>query len=168
MVISIIYLVLSLILDGFMSNIFSSTLNEISLFTTIYCVISFVIIYPYFDNNKKYYILLGIFGILFDILYTGTFIFNMVIFLIIGIIIKVLYNIFPENIFNTNVIGIICVSFYHIISYVILELVSGVSYDFMLLIYIIIHSILMTIIYSSISYFMMKFIYNKYNIKYIK
>ena len=83
MIISIIYLVLSLILDGFMSNIFSSTLNEISLFTTIYCVISFVIIYPYFDNNKKYYILLGIFGILFDILYTGTFIFNMVIFLII-------------------------------------------------------------------------------------
>ena len=73
MIISIIYLVLSFILDNFMSNIFPSTLTNISYFTTIYIIISFVIIYPYFNNEKKYYILLIIFGLLFDILYTGIF-----------------------------------------------------------------------------------------------
>ena len=38
----------------------------------------------------------------------------------------------------------------------------------MLMFNIIIHSIFMTIIYTSISYFTMKFMYNKFDIKYIK
>ena len=95
MVISIIYLIFSFILDNFMSNIFSSTLSNISYFTTIYIVISFVILYSYFSNERKYYLLLIIFGLLFDILYTGTFVFNMTLFFIIGIVIKMLNNVFP-------------------------------------------------------------------------
>ena len=68
MIISIIYLVISFLLEGIMSNIFPSTLSNISYFTTIYIIISFAIIYPYFDNDKKFFILIFIFGILFDII----------------------------------------------------------------------------------------------------
>lgn len=168
MIISIIYLIISFLLDNFMSNIFPSTLSDVSYFTTIYIIISFVIIYPYFDSEKKYYILLFIFGLLFDILYTGTFILNVVIFFIVSIIIKLLNNIFPENIFTTNVISVISVSFYHIISFIILSLVSNIGYDFILLINIILGSLIMTVIYTTISYFVMKFIYHRFNIKYIK
>lgn len=151
-----------------MSNIFTSTLSDISYFTTIYIVISFVIIYPYFGNEKKYFILLIIFGILFDILYTGTFIFNMVLFLGVGIIIKILNHIFPVNAFTTNVISLVSIMSYHIFSFVILSLVSNINYDFILLINIIIHSIIMTIIYTNIGYFSMKYIYNRFNIKQVK
>lgn len=168
MIISIIYLVLSFILDNFMSNIFPSTLTNISYFTTIYIIISFVIIYPYFNNEKKYYILLIIFGLLFDILYTGTFIFNMVLFLVIGIVIKILNNVFPENVITTNVISVISIMLYHIVSFIILGLVSSISYDFILLVNIIIHSIIMTIIYTCISYFSMRYIFNRFNVKQIK
>ena len=63
MIISIIYLVFSFLLEGIMSNIFPSTLSNISYFTTIYIIISFAIIYPYFDNDKKFFILIFIFGI---------------------------------------------------------------------------------------------------------
>ena len=168
MIVSIIYLVLSFILDGFMSNIFSSTLTDISYFTTIYIIISLVIIYPYFGNERKYYFLAIVFGLLFDILYTGTFVFNLVLFMVIGIVIKLLNNIFPFNVFTINVISVIAISSYHILSFIILSLVSSVSYDFVLLINIIVHSILMTIIYTSISYFVMKFIYGKFNVKQIK
>ena len=87
MIISVIYLIISFILDNFMSNIFPSTLNNISYFTTIYIIISFVIIYPYFGNEKKYYLLIIMFGLLFDILYTGTFVFNLVLFLVLSIVI---------------------------------------------------------------------------------
>ena len=66
MIISIIYLVFSFLLEGIMSNIFPSTLSNISYFTTIYIIISFAIIYPYFDNDKKFFILIFIFGILFE------------------------------------------------------------------------------------------------------
>lgn len=151
-----------------MSNFFPSTLSNISLFTTIYTIIGLVILYPHFNNDKKFYLLAIICGILFDILYTSTLMFNFVIFIIIGIMIKILYNVFPENVFMTNLISFIVIMLYHILCFIILSLLSNISYDFMLLINIITHSIIMTIIYTSISYYVIKFIYNKYGIKYIK
>ena len=168
MIISILYLVISFLLEGIMSNIFPSTLSNISYFTTIYTIISFVNIYPYFDNDKKYYLLILIFGVLFEVLYTSTFFINIFIFIIIGIIIKLLYNLFPENIFMTNIISYICIIIYHILSFIILVIVGYNDYHIMLLFNIIIHSIFMTIIYTSISYFIVKFMYNKFGIKYIK
>lgn len=168
MIISIIYLVLSFILDNFMSNIFPSTLSMVSFFTTIYIIISFVIIYPYFSNEKKYYILLIVFGILFDILYTSTFVINMVLFFVLGIVIKILNNVFPNNIITTNLISVIVISFYHIISFIILVLFGNIDYEITLLFNIIIRSVIMTIIYTSISYYVMKFIYNRFNVKHIK
>ena len=158
MIISIIYLVFSFLLEGIMSNIFPSTLSNISYFTTIYIIISFAIIYPYFDNDKKFFILIFIFGILFDILYTSTIFVNTFIFIIIGIVIKILYNII-------SYVGIII---YHILSFIILMITGYGDYSIILLFNIIIHSIFMTIIYTSISYFTMKFMYNKFDIKYIK
>lgn len=168
MIISIIYLVISFLLEGIMSNIFPSTLSNISYFTTIYIIISFAIIYPYFDNDKKFFIFIFIFGILFDILYTSTIFVNTFIFIIIGIVIKILYNILPGNVFMTNIISYVGIIIYHILSFIILMITGYGDYSIILLFNIIIHSIFMTIIYTSISYFIMKFMYNKFDIKYIK
>ena len=52
MLLLIIYVLFSFLLEGFMSNIFASSLTDVSYFTTIYTVISFVVIYPYFYNKK--------------------------------------------------------------------------------------------------------------------
>lgn len=168
MIISIVYLILSFIFDYFMSSIFSNTLTSGSYFTTIYVVISFVIIFRYFHNDKKFFWLLIIFGILFDVLYTGSFMFNTVIFLIIGLIIKNINNIFPCNIFTTNIISLCSIIVYHVISFIILELMSGIDYNIMLLFNIVIRSIIMTIIYTSISYLVMGYVFNKFNVKFIK
>ena len=153
MIISIIYLVFSFLLEGIMSNIFN---------------ISFSIIYHYFDNDNKFFILIFIFGILFDILYTSTIFVNTFIFIIIGIVIKILYNILPGNVFMTNIISYVGIIIYHILSFIILMITGYGDYSIILLFNIIIHSIFMTIIYTSISYFTMKFMYNKFDIKYIK
>lgn len=168
MIISIIYLIVSFLLESVMSNIFPSTLSNISYFTTIYTIISLVIIYPYFNNEKKYFILIIVFGILFDILYTSTIFINTFIFILIGILTKILYNLFPENIFMTNIISYINIIIYHILTFIILTLTGYNNYNIILLLNIIIHSIIMTIIYTSISYLVIKKIYNKNGIKYIK
>lgn len=168
MIISIIYLVISFLLEGIMSNIFPSTLSNISYFTTIYVIIAFAIIYPYFDNDKKFFILIFIFGLLFDILYTSTIFVNTFIFIVIGIVIKILYNVLPGNVFMTNIISYIGIVIYHVLSFVILMITGYGDYSIILLFNIVIHSIFMTIIYTSISYFIIKFIYNKFDIKYIK
>ncbi len=168
MIISIIYLAISLILEVIMSIFFPSTLTNVSLFTTIYTIIGLIILYPHFNNDKKYYLLVIICGILFDVLYTSTFMFNLVLFVIVGIIIKILYNIFPENIFMTNLMSFIIIIIYHLLCFILLSLFSDISYSFMLLVNIILGSILMTIIYTTISYYIIHYTFNKFGIKYVK
>ena len=168
MIISIIYLFICLVLEVLMSNFFPSTFSSVSLFTTIYTIIGLVILYPHFNNDKKFFLLAIICGVLFDILYTSTFMFNLVLFAIVGIMIKFLYNVFPENIFMTNLISFIVIMIYHILCFVLLNLLSAISYDFILLINIITHSIIMTIIFTSSCYYIIKFVFNKYGVKYVK
>ena len=151
MIISIIYLLISFILENIMSNIFPSYLSSVSPLTTIYTVVALVIIYPYFVSEKKYFLLVVIFGILFDILYTSTFIVNLVMFIIIYIIIKILNNIITNNILTSNIISIISIITYHTLTFIILN-INGYNYPFRLLTNIITHSLIMTIIYTMISY----------------
>lgn len=168
MVLFVIYLLFSFILEAFMSNFFVSTFSDMSYFTTIYTVISLVIIYSYFYNHKKYYILVVIFGILFDFLYTSTFLVNVFIFLLLTIIIKILNNIVPENIVMINFISITSVICYHALSFIILSITGSIDYSIVLLGKIIIHSIVMTIIYTSISYLIVKYLFNGFDLKEIK
>lgn len=165
MIISIIYLIISLFLETIMSNFFPTTLNSVSLFTTMYTIIGLVIIYPFFNNRKKYYLLTIIFGCLFGILYGSGFIVGLIIFLLVGMMIRFLYNVFPENVFMTNLISYISICIYHLLSFIILSIFSSISYSFMTLINILLGSIVMTIIYTSISYYVLKFIFNKKVIK---
>lgn len=168
MIVSIIYLVVSFVLENVMASIFPATLGSVSYFTTIYTIIALVVIYPYFANEKKYYILVIIFGALFDILYTSTLLINVVFFILIAVIIKVLNTIMSDNIFTTNVISIISIIIYHLLSFVILNLETSQTYSLILLGKIITHSILMTIIYTTISYVIIKLIYNKLDMKQVK
>ena len=133
MIVSIIYLIISFLFESVMSNIFPATFGNVSCFITIYTIIDFVIIYPYF-----------------------------------AIVIKVLNNLISDNIFMTNVMSIVCIIVYHLLSFIILNLTTSGVYGISLLLEIITHSIIMTVIYCSISYFVIKFIYNKLEIKQIK
>ena len=142
-----------------MASIFPATLGNISYFTTIYTIIALVVIYPYFANEKKYYTLVIIFGALFDILYTSTLLLNVVFFLLIALVIKILNTNMSDNIFTINVISIISIILYHLLSFIILNLETSQTYSLILLGNIITHSILMTIVYTSISYVIIKLIY---------
>lgn len=168
MIVSIIYLVVSFILENVMASIFPATLGNISYFPTIYTIIALVVIYPYFANEKKYYTLVIIFGALFDILYTSTLLLNVVFFLLIALVIKILNTNMSDNIFTINVISIISIILYHLLSFIILNLETSQTYSLILLGNIITHSIIMTIIYTSISYVIIKLIYNKLDMKQVK
>ena len=168
MIVSIIYLVVSFILENVMASIFPATLGNISYFTTIYTIIALVVIYPYFANEKKYYTLVIIFGAFFDILYTSTLLLNVVFFLLIALVIKILNTNMSDNIFTINVISIISIILYHLLSFIILNLETSQTYSLILLGNIITHSIIMTIVYTSISYVIIKLIYNKLDMKQVK
>jgi len=168
MILSIIILIISFLLEGLMSNFIYSSLTDLNIFTALYTLITLVVIYPYFYNEKKYYILLIIFAILIDVVYTNTFIINIVIFIVVSFVIKILNYILPQNLLISNIMTL-CASFiYHILSYIILNIINYNSYPISLLFDICINSILMTIIYTTIIYMITKKLYDKFNKKQIK
>ncbi len=168
MSIAIITVAISFLLDALISNNIGYTLTNPSIFKTIFTIVSLISIYPYFNNDKKYLIILISVGILFDIVYTGTFLFVTLIFVIIYLVNKFLDFFLPFNLLNINILSLISIYIYHILSFVILNLVEYNSYNINLLFNIIIHSTIGTIIYTTIIYFILTYTYNKLKIKQIK
>ena len=168
MSVAIIIVVISFLLDALISNHIGYTLTDPSIFKTIFTIVSLVSIYPYFNNDKKYLYILIITGILFDIIYTGTFLFVTLIFVIIYLVNKFLDFFLPFNLLNINILSIVSIYIYHILSFIILNLVKYNSYNINLLFNIILHSIISTIIYTTIIYFILRYIYNRLNIKQIR
>lgn len=168
MIISIIILIISFLIEGLLSNYLSSTINDMNIFSTLYTLIALVVIYPYFYNEKKYYILLIVFGILMDVVYTNTFMMNLILFLIISLIVKFLNFILPENILMANIRAIIAILSYHVLSFIILKIINYNTYPISLLYDICVNSILMTVIYTSILYFISKYFFIKFDKKQIR
>lgn len=168
MSIAIITVVVSFLLDALVSNNIGYALTNPSFFKTIFTIIGLVSIYPYFNNDKKYLTILIIVGILFDIVYTGTFLFVALIFVIIYLVNKFLDFFLPFNLLNINILSLISIYIYHILSFIILNLVDYNSYSINLLFNIIIRSTIGTIIYTTIIYFILTYIYNKLKIKQIR
>ena len=165
MIIAVTYVIISFLIDSLMSNILPFNLVDPSWFKTIYSVISLVILYNYFDNQKKYISIVIVLGIFFDIVYTNTFILNIVVFLIIYFILSQLDYIITTNIFTINLKSIICVLLYHLLTYIILLLANYNNYSIKLLGIILLRSLIMTIIYTTISYLIMNKIYDNKLIK---
>ena len=165
MIIAVTYVIISFLLDSIISNLIPFNLIDPSWFKTIYSIISLVILYNYFDNQNKYLSIVIILGIFFDIVYTNTFILNVIVFLIIYLILSRLDYVITTNIFTINLKSIVCISLYHILTYIILLLSNYNNYSIKLLGLILIRIIIMTIIYTTISYLLMNKIYDNKRIK---
>lgn len=168
MIIIIIYTIISFLLDGLISNFTNINIVDPSYFRTIYSVISLVISYHFFENDHKYLKVLIILGILFDIVYTNTFLLNIFIFIIIYLFIKKINIYIPNNILTINLKSLLSLTIYHTLSYLILLFAGYSNYTFNLLTLILSRSIVMTIIYTTISYLIIKKIYYKKYFKKIK
>jgi len=94
--------------------------------------------------------------------------FVTVIFLIIYFVHKFIDFFSPFNLLNINIISIISIFIYHVISFCMLNIFKYNSYSISLLVNIITHSILGTIIYTTILYFILERLYEKYKIKQIR
>ena len=164
MIVIILYMIISFLLDGLISNYTCINIVNPSYLRTIFSVVALIISFNYFDNNSKYLKILVVVGILFDIVYTNTFMLNIILFYLIYLIIKYLNVYIPNNIFTINIKCLLGIFIYHLLSYIILLLVHYMNYSFSLLLIILTRSIIMTIIYTSISYYIVgKIYYKKYD-----
>jgi hypothetical protein len=168
MLISTVILILSTFIQGTISNYLGYNYNNLTLFYTIYVLIALLILNPYFENKKKYFTLLIVFGLITDIAYTNTFLLNTCLFIICYYLSKIFHFFFPYNWLTISLSNLLSISVYHIISYIFLTILRYDTYSLSALLKVLSHSILMTIIYSNIVYVVLILINKKFQIKEVK
>lgn len=152
----IIYLIFSFFLDSITTNYLNYELVNLSYLKTIYTIISLVVVYEYFRNKNKYFLTIIILSFIFDIRYTNTFILNPIIFNIIYFVNIFLDNNLPNNLITINIKTVLSISIYNLMTFIILIIANYNNYEITSLIPVILRSIPMTIIYTTISYLILK------------
>ena len=163
MIISTIILLISIVLDGILSNFLPYLVNDLSLFTPMLTVIAIFMIYPFFrKKEKKYFITIFIVGMIYDLLYTNLVFFNGVLFLIIGFISLEIYKNFEISYLKLIIYLILIISAYEILTGIILLVFNMVPVTLYKVLYKITHSLILNIIYGELIYLIINLIPKKY------
>ena len=158
----IIILVISFLLEGVISNFVPVNGFLAPLFT----LTALIIIYPLFDESFEYYKYAFITGLAYDLFYTDTIVFHAIIFTFMAFLITRLNLVLSDNYVNVLIIIAICILVYRVITYGLLILVSSMSFDFLSLVFSILKSLIINLIYSVILFFVFKKIQKKYKYKF--
>lgn len=167
-IVSVISLVFSLLLQGLMSNFFGYSISNLSIFSTVYVLITLVVLQQYFESDKKFLVLIIVFGMLMDIVYSNTFVLCACIFVLIFYLNKFFSNFFPYNVLMVNGFSLVSVFIYHVVNFFFLMILRFDNYGVMTLLKVIGCNIIMTIIYTTIMYYLISFIVNKFDLKVVR
>ncbi len=160
---SIIIVIISLFLDGLLTNYLPYLVNDLSLFTPLLTLISIFIIYPFYrKEERKYFIMLFIIGLIYDVLYTNLLFFNAVLFVGIGLLTKFIYKTFEINYLKILIYIPIIIVVYESSTALILLLFNIVPITFYRVLYKISHSLLLNIIYGEVLYLIIKILPKKW------
>ena len=163
MIISTIILLISIVLDGILSNFLPFLVNGLSLFTPMLTVIAIFMIYPFFRKKEKnYFIKIFIVGMIYDLLYTNLVFFNGVLFLIIGFISLEIYKNFEISYLKLIIYLILIISAYEILTGIILLVFNMVPVTLYKVLYKITHSLILNIVYGELIYLIINLIPKKY------
>lgn len=161
-------IVISVIISSFFLESICSNYISInsSLFIPLFSIISLVIIYPYFNNKDLQFLqcCAGV-GLAYDLIFTNTLIFNMVIFLGIGVIIKLINFFISNNPLNITLISALSIVFYRLITYIVLCIVGYLNFNFQVLYKSIYSSLLLNVIYAFFVYLLTDYFSRKYKIQ---
>ena len=162
MVFSIIIVIISFLLDGILSNFLPFMMNDLSLFTPYFTLVSIVILYPFFKKNgKNYYILIGITGFLYDLFYTNLLFTHAIFFLIIGLVVSFIYKKMELNLLTNLLLIIFIIIFYQSIYALCLFIFNVFPITINNVFYLIGHSLLLNVIYGEILYLICKYLPHK-------
>lgn len=148
-----IILIISFYLEGIITNFIN--LNT-KLFNPLFLFTGIILIYPLINNEHKYYRMCLTYGFIYDLVYTNTIFLHALIFLLIGYLISKSMTYFENNLLNTNITILISILIYRIINYILLCLVSEVSFNIYELLNSITSSIILNILYGTILYLLLR------------
>lgn len=158
-----VIILISIILDGILTNYLPYLVNDLSLFTPLLTVVSIFILYPL--NRKKetkFFILMFIVGIIYDLLYTNLLFLNGLLFVLIAFISKIIYKNFETSYFKLIIYTILIIVIYESVYAGILFIYRVVPITIYKLFYKISHTLILNIIYTELLYFIIKHLPKKY------
>lgn len=159
----IIIVLISLLLDGFLTNILPYTVENLSLLTPSLTLISILLIYPFYRKKEmKYTTLILITGVIYDLLYTNLLFFNAILFYIVIRIMQYIYKNYEINYFTIIINTIIAITTYEVLQVIIISIYNLYSITLYSLVYKIKSSLLLNIIYAELIYFIISIIPRKY------
>lgn len=142
MIKSLIIITLSFVLEGNLSNFISINTN---FFNTFLVFTSLIIIENILESKESLYMLAGLTGLLYDLIFTDRVGYSILTFILGSIVIKNINKIVKNK---SNIIKyIIILIFYRLMSYIILLLVGYLSFDIFKLFHSIYSSIILNLIY---------------------
>ena len=158
-----VILIISLLLDGVLSNYLPFLVNDLSYFTSLLTVVSIFILYPLNrKKEKKFFITIFITGIIYDLLYTNLLFLNSLIFLLITIVSTYIYKNYETTCLKLIIYIILIITIYETSYASILFIFRVVPITLYKLYYKISHTLILNIIYSEILYVIIKYLPKKY------
>lgn len=164
MIISSIIIIISLILDGLLSNFLPFMVGNLSIFTPLFTVVSIIIIYPFFRKREKnkYLITLAMTGLIYDLLYTNLLFLNMIVFVILGFCTMLSHKYLDTNFIMILIKTIALIILYQALTsfyFWIFQVVPVSWNDFL---YLVEHTLLINIIYAELGYILIRILPKKY------
>ncbi len=162
MILGTIIIIVSLLLDGLLSNFFPYV-GQLSFFTPLLTVVSISIVYPLFrKHEKKYLIILFITGIIYDLAYTNLLFVNGVLFLLIGLLSIRLHKYINIDYFKLIVFILIIITSYELLNASIFFIFRLTDIRILEVLSKIIHTLLLNILYGEIIYTIITLSPNEY------
>lgn len=151
------YLIISLItviLDGLISYFIGGYFNNLNYFYPM-LTISFIP-FIYLGLKKKSYIFIIITGIIYDLLYSSIFLYNVILFFILINIDMKISECFKDSLLLFLLLSLFNIIFYDVIGFIITIIVNYQSITIYDLIYKINHSIILNIMSVFVFWFLCK------------
>ena len=159
----IIIILISLILDGLLTNYLPYLVNDLSLFTPLFTLISISLLYPYYrKKEKEVFIIIFITGFIYDLFYTNLLFINGLLFLLIGYLSKFIYRRYEIDYFKLIIYITLIVVVYESSLVLIILIFNLVPVTLTKLLYKISHSLILNIIYGELLYFILNNLPKKY------
>ena len=83
MILSFVVLIFYYLFQMISSNYIGYIYHDLSFLTTIYILVALLVVRPYFENEKKYLVMLVVVGFLMGITYTNAVFLNICLFLVV-------------------------------------------------------------------------------------
>ena len=154
-----------IVLSFFLEIVFSNIVSLSSLFIPLFLIVSLVLMYPYFKSKMYFIIVCAICGLIYDLGFVNTAFINTLCFTFVGLMIMFLHSYINYNLVSTNIVNVIIIIFYRVISYLLLCLTAYTSFHITTLLRGIYTSLIINIIYGIILYLLLELISKKFNIK---